>query len=86
MEDYMDLDKYDENIEFNRDSISNWERRYEGQLNELQGDELEKFKTELALNMSLYLFFGMFLRVLTKPPSIFLSKFSGALATMSICF
>ena len=24
MEDYMDLDKYDENIEFNRGSISNW--------------------------------------------------------------
>ena len=49
MEDYMDLDKYDENIEFNRDSVSNWEKQYERQLNELQGDELEKFKTELFL-------------------------------------
>ena len=49
MEDYMDLDKYDENIEFNRNSISNWEKQYERQLNELQGDELEKFKTELFL-------------------------------------
>ena len=49
MEDYMDLDRYNENIEFNRDSVSNWERRYERQLNELQGDELEKFKTELFL-------------------------------------
>ena len=49
MEDYMDLDKYDENIEFNRNSISYLEKQYERQLNELQGDELEKFKTELFL-------------------------------------
>ena len=49
MGNYMDLDRYDENIEFNRDSISNWEKQYERQLNDLQGDELEKFKTELAL-------------------------------------
>lgn len=49
MEDYMDIDKYDENIEFNRYTISNWEKQYERQLNELQGDDLEKFKTELAL-------------------------------------
>ena len=48
MEDYMDLDKYDEDIEFNRDSISNWEKQYERQLNDLQGDELEKFKTEFS--------------------------------------
>lgn len=49
MEDYMDLDRYDENIEFNRGSISNWEKQYERQLNDLQGDELEKFKTELFM-------------------------------------
>lgn len=49
MEDYMDLDKYDENIEFNRDSISNWEKQYERQLNELQGDKLDEFKRGLAL-------------------------------------
>ena len=49
MEDYMDLDKYNENIEFNRDSVSNWEKQYERQLNELQGDELKKFKTELFM-------------------------------------
>ena len=45
----LNLDKYDENIEFNRDSISNWEKQYERQLNDLQGDELEKFKTELFM-------------------------------------
>lgn len=45
----LNLDKYDENIEFNRDSISNWEKQYERQLNDLQGDELKKFKTELFM-------------------------------------
>ena len=49
MEDYMDLDKYDENIEFNRDSVSNWEKQYERQLNELQGDKLDELKRELVL-------------------------------------
>ena len=49
MEDYMDLDKYDENIEFNRGSISNWEKQYERQLNELQGDKLDELKRELVL-------------------------------------
>lgn len=45
----LNLDKYDENIEFNRDSISNWEKQYERQLNDLQGDGLKKFKTELFM-------------------------------------
>lgn len=49
MEDYMDIDKYDENIEFNRYTISNWEKQYERQLNELQGDKLDELKRELVL-------------------------------------
>ena len=49
MEDYIDLDKYDENIEFNRDTISNWEKRFKRQLNELQGDKLDELKRELVL-------------------------------------
>ena len=49
MEDYMDLDKYNENIEFNRNSVSNWEKQYERQLNELQGDKLDELKRELVL-------------------------------------
>ena len=49
MEDYMDLDKYNENVKFNREAISNWEKQYERLLNELQGDALEKFKTELFM-------------------------------------
>lgn len=49
MEDYIDLDKYDENIEFNRDTISNWEKRFKRQLNELHGDKLDELKRELVL-------------------------------------
>mgnify|MGYP003290991458 CR=1 FL=1 len=49
MEDYIDLDKYDENIEFNRDTIFNWEKRFKRQLNELQGEKLDELKRELAL-------------------------------------
>ena len=45
----LNLEKYNENIEFNRDTISNWEKRFERPLNDLQGDELEKFKDELFM-------------------------------------
>ena len=45
----LNLEKYNENIEFNRDTISNWEKRFERTLNDLQGDELEKFKDELFM-------------------------------------
>ena len=41
--------QYKDDIEFNRETISNWELQYVKQLKELQGDELEKFKTELFL-------------------------------------
>ena len=42
---YEEIDNND-NILFNRETISNWENKYEKELNELQGEELKKFKTE----------------------------------------
>jgi 5-bromo-4-chloroindolyl phosphate hydrolysis protein len=44
----MIYDEINENdIVFNRDTISNREKQYEKQLNELQGDQLEKLILEL---------------------------------------
>ena len=39
---YEEIDNND-NILFNRETISNWENQYEKELNELQGEELKKF-------------------------------------------
>lgn len=51
---YEEIDNND-NILFNRETISNWENQYEKELNELQGEELKKFKTELFMK-AMYIF------------------------------
>ena len=51
---YEEIDNND-NILFNRETISNWENKYEKELNELQGEELKKFKTELFMK-AMYIF------------------------------
>ena len=51
---YEEIDNND-NVLFSRETISNWEKQYEAELNKLQGEELKKFKTELFMK-TMYIF------------------------------